>query len=103
MKYITAKPNKKNPSLLDFYIDEEKIENMFCLSGARIGKNSIEATARVVITKQERTNNENNSRAKTRVRVSNKQQQKSSSKRASKDDLPSTECDRATSAKEDEC
>lgn len=101
MKRIDAKANKDNPSLVDFYVDGEKVENMFCLPPVRVGKEAIETTARVVVLKKKEVSDENNSSTETRVHLQDQREQESPSDGTSEDDLPTAKRNRKKASKED--
>ncbi len=103
MKRIDAKVNKDNPSLVDFFIDGEKIENMVCLPPVRVGKGTIETTARIVVTKApiKGEHDENNSSTEEGIYLQDKQQQEPSSDGAGEDDIPPTKRYRKKATKED--
>jgi hypothetical protein len=48
---VYAQKNADDPTIVDFYANGEKIENMYCLKGVHVSTDGFEATARVVAPK----------------------------------------------------
>ncbi len=105
MKTIYATRNPKDPSLVDFYVDGEKIENMFCQPGVRSGGHQIEATARVVAIKgkgiEGGAKHENNPATEEGIHIQAEQEQGSTAGGTGEDDVPTTKRHRKKVAQAD--
>lgn len=105
---LTYKPNPSNPALVDFYAGGELAENMQCLKGVRVTPAGIEATARIVITKevprapleqrtkgplapQEETRDEDNATERASVHTNDRGESHTAKKRASKNQVSETQ------------
>lgn len=98
MKKIYATRNPKDPSLVDFYVDGERIENMYCQPGVRSGGNQIEATARVVAVPgtgiKEGASHENNSAAEEGIHLQTEREPESSNHGTGENDIQTTKRNR---------
>lgn len=91
MKKLKARAKPGEPGLLEFTVDGEVIENVRCLPGVRNGKQTIEATAKIVIQKKEENGSENTAGSKTDIHSKNKRKPRSAAKGTDKNSLPAAE------------
>jgi hypothetical protein len=106
VKRIFAKQNPDNPALVDFYVDGQRVENMYCQVGVRSGGKLVEATARVVAplgtgTEEGAIDDEDNPATEKGIRVQAEREPGPASDGAGEDDLPATKRHRKKAVEQD--